>query len=71
MQEFEGRHLVYVAAGTDPYSVIENSVKYVKFRLFLEWINVRTVRVVTFGDLNGNASRLFSFKTHIVLYLSL
>ncbi|KAK4484736.1 hypothetical protein RD792_007329 [Penstemon davidsonii] len=30
VQEFEGRHLVYVAAGTDPYSLIENSVKYLE-----------------------------------------
>ncbi|KAL1556115.1 flavodoxin-like fold protein [Salvia divinorum] len=27
VEEFEGRHLVYVAAGTDPYSVIEDSIK--------------------------------------------
>lgn len=33
VQEYEGRHLVYVAAGTDPYSLIENSVKYVQFSL--------------------------------------
>lgn len=26
---FEGSHLVYVAAGPDPYDVITNAVKYV------------------------------------------
>lgn len=33
VQEFEGRQLVYVAAGSDPFSVINNSVKYVHFNL--------------------------------------
>ncbi|KAI3456757.1 hypothetical protein Pfo_013420 [Paulownia fortunei] len=33
VQEFEGRHLVYVAAGPDPYSVIQNSVKSLETHL--------------------------------------
>ncbi|XP_073128883.1 probable galactinol--sucrose galactosyltransferase 1 [Henckelia pumila] len=33
VQEFEGRHLVYVAAGIDPYRVIENSIKFLETHL--------------------------------------
>ncbi|KAH6822825.1 seed imbibition 1 [Perilla frutescens var. hirtella] len=33
VQEFKGRHLVYVAVGTDPYGVIENSVKSLQTNL--------------------------------------
>lgn len=29
MQDFEGSHLVFVAAGPDPFDVITNAVKYV------------------------------------------
>ncbi|PIN16765.1 hypothetical protein CDL12_10581 [Handroanthus impetiginosus] len=33
VQDFEGKHLVYVAAGLDPYNVIENSIKYLETHL--------------------------------------
>ncbi|KAL2483785.1 putative galactinol--sucrose galactosyltransferase 1 [Forsythia ovata] len=33
VQEFEGKHLVYVAAGSDPYDVIANAVKYLKMHM--------------------------------------
>ncbi|XP_011095611.1 probable galactinol--sucrose galactosyltransferase 1 [Sesamum indicum] len=33
VQEFEGRHLVYVAAGVDPYNVIEKSIKSLETHL--------------------------------------
>ncbi|KAG8385961.1 hypothetical protein BUALT_Bualt03G0099600 [Buddleja alternifolia] len=33
VQGFEGSHLVYVAAGLDPYSLIETSVKYLETHL--------------------------------------
>ncbi|KAL8469572.1 hypothetical protein ACS0TY_032425 [Phlomoides rotata] len=33
VQEFEGRHLVYVATGSNPFSVIENSVKSLQTHL--------------------------------------
>ena len=29
MESFEGTHLVFVGAGSDPFEVITNSVKYV------------------------------------------
>lgn len=35
MQDFEGSHLVYVAAGTDPFDVINNAVKYVLVLSFM------------------------------------
>ncbi|KAL3651580.1 flavodoxin-like fold protein [Castilleja foliolosa] len=33
VQDYEGKHLVYVAAGNDPYSIIENSIKYLETHL--------------------------------------
>ncbi|CAA0832491.1 Probable galactinol--sucrose galactosyltransferase 1 [Striga hermonthica] len=33
VQEYEGRYVVYVAAGNDPYSLIEYSVKYLETHL--------------------------------------
>lgn len=36
MQEFEGSHLVFVAAGSDPFDVITNAVKYVLSSSFLQ-----------------------------------
>ncbi|KAL9147111.1 hypothetical protein ABFS82_13G153000 [Erythranthe guttata] len=33
IQEYEGRHLVYVAVGPDPFYLIENSVKYLETHL--------------------------------------
>lgn len=35
MQDFEGSHLVYVAAGPDPFDVITNAVKYVLVLSFM------------------------------------
>lgn len=29
MQEFDGSHMVFVGAGSDPFDVITNAVKYV------------------------------------------
>jgi len=35
VQDFEGSHLVYVAAGPDPFDVITNAVKYVLVLSFM------------------------------------
>lgn len=39
MQDFEGSHLVYVAAGLDPFDVITNAVKYVLLFSFMDSIH--------------------------------
>ncbi|KAK6124041.1 hypothetical protein DH2020_042221 [Rehmannia glutinosa] len=49
VQEYEGKHLVYVAAGPDPYSVIENSIKYVT-SVFNSLSNTRNLYIVAFAS---------------------